>query len=141
MVLAPTTPVDGPPARTRRGLSAGLVPLASVPPVAAADDRGRFEAVALTRDGYHEAFVVCPGRARMRVLFVMSDKPETALEVRVPRAGKVVLRSPHRSALRPSTHGRPVEFNLICGHRIAAPPDFDLVTQLRLLALLERPGC
>jgi hypothetical protein len=65
-------------------LDNGLVPIA--------DDQGRFEAVGLGRVGYHEAFVVCPGRARMRVLFVMSDRPETELEVRVPRAGKVVGR-------------------------------------------------
>jgi thiol-disulfide isomerase/thioredoxin len=65
-------------------LDNGLVPIA--------DDQGRFEAVGLGRVGYHEAFVVCPGRARMRVLFVMSDRPETELEIRVPRAGKVVGR-------------------------------------------------
>lgn len=60
--------------------------------VAVADDQGRFEATGLRRIGYHEAFVVAPGRARMRVLFVMSDRPETELEVQVPRAGKIVGR-------------------------------------------------
>jgi hypothetical protein len=47
------------------------------------DDQGRFDAVGLDPDDYHEAFVVAPGRVRMRVLFVLSDRPETPLEVRV----------------------------------------------------------
>jgi peroxiredoxin len=65
-------------------LDNGLVP--------ATDDQGRFEAVGLSPDGYHEAFVVARGRVRMRVLFVMTDRPETALEVRVPPAGTIVGR-------------------------------------------------
>jgi peroxiredoxin/protocatechuate 3,4-dioxygenase beta subunit len=73
-----------PIAGARFVLQNGLVPTT--------DEQGRFEAVALGPDGYHEAFVVAPGRARMRVLFVMSDRPETELEVRVPRAGTIAGR-------------------------------------------------
>jgi thiol-disulfide isomerase/thioredoxin len=73
-----------PIAGARFVLGNGLIPTT--------DEQGRFEAVALGPDGYHEAFVVAPGRVRMRVLFVMTDRPETELEVRVPRAGTIAGR-------------------------------------------------
>lgn len=52
---------------------------------------GRFELGGLRRAN-HEAFVVAPGRMRMRVLFDTTAKPDTQLDVLVPRAGKIVGR-------------------------------------------------
>jgi hypothetical protein len=40
-----------------------------------------------------------------------------------------------------STLGRPVEVILAGGHRIAVPPGFDAETLLRVVHLLESPGC
>ena len=56
------------------------------------DQDGRFELPALSRTRYHEAFVVAPGRERKRVLFEMSEKPVTDLDVFVKRGGKAVGR-------------------------------------------------
>jgi hypothetical protein len=78
-------------AESARPISGGKMVLDNAV-VATTDDQGWFEAVGLGPDGRHEAFTVCPGRARMRVLFFMSDRAETELEVRVPRAGKIVGR-------------------------------------------------
>ena len=56
------------------------------------DQDGRLEVAGLSRRRYHESFVVAPGRERKRVLFEMSEKPVTDLEVRVPRGGKALGR-------------------------------------------------
>ncbi len=56
------------------------------------DKDGRFEVVSLSREDYHEAIVLIPGRRRKSVLFEMSEKPITELEIRVPVAGKIVGR-------------------------------------------------
>jgi len=55
------------------------------------DGQGRFELGGLDRNN-HEAYVVAPGRMRMRVLFDTTAHAETELEVPVPRAGKIVGR-------------------------------------------------
>ncbi len=52
------------------------------------DREGRFEVGGLSGAEYHESFVVAPGRERKRVLFEMSEKPVTDLEIPVPRGGK-----------------------------------------------------
>jgi sarcosine oxidase gamma subunit len=57
--------------------------------VLTADAEGKFAVGGLERT-HHEAFVVAPGRQRMRVLFDTTAKADTELDVRVPRAGKVV---------------------------------------------------
>jgi beta-lactamase regulating signal transducer with metallopeptidase domain/uncharacterized GH25 family protein len=59
--------------------------------VLTADANGRFEVGGLSRT-HHEAFVVAPGRMRMRVLFDTTAKETTELDVPVPRAGKIVGR-------------------------------------------------
>jgi hypothetical protein len=56
-----------------------------------ADADGRFEVGGLYR-GYHESFVVAPGRMRLRVLFDTTARADTELDVFVPRAGKIVGR-------------------------------------------------
>jgi beta-lactamase regulating signal transducer with metallopeptidase domain len=56
-----------------------------------ADAQGRFEVGGLSRGG-HEAFVVAPGRMRMRVLFDTTARADTELDVPVPPAGKIVGR-------------------------------------------------
>jgi 5-hydroxyisourate hydrolase-like protein (transthyretin family) len=53
---------------------------------------GRFEIGGVSRARYHESFVVAPGRERKRVLFEMSDRPVTELEIPVPRGGRAVGR-------------------------------------------------
>jgi beta-lactamase regulating signal transducer with metallopeptidase domain len=55
------------------------------------DARGRFEVGGLERKN-HEAFVVAPGRMRLRVLFDTTARADTELDVPVPRAGKIVGR-------------------------------------------------
>lgn len=52
---------------------------------------GRFEAGGLDR-GHHEAFVVAPGRLRLRVLFDTTARADTELDVPVPRGGKLAGR-------------------------------------------------
>jgi protocatechuate 3,4-dioxygenase beta subunit len=52
---------------------------------------GRFEIGGLVRTN-HEAFVVAPGRLRMRVLFDTTARADTELDVPVPRGGKIVGR-------------------------------------------------
>src|SRR5262249_37792974 len=52
---------------------------------------GQFAVGGLSRRD-HEAFVVAPGRQRMRVLFDTTAKADTELDVPVPRAGKIVGR-------------------------------------------------
>jgi RNA polymerase sigma factor (sigma-70 family) len=59
--------------------------------VLTADSAGRFQVGGLARTN-HEAFVVAPGRMRMRVLFDTTARAETELDVPVPRAGKIVGR-------------------------------------------------
>jgi beta-lactamase regulating signal transducer with metallopeptidase domain len=59
--------------------------------VLTADADGRFEVGGLPRTN-HEAFVVAPGRMRLRVLFDTTARADTELEVPVPRAGKIVGR-------------------------------------------------
>jgi beta-lactamase regulating signal transducer with metallopeptidase domain/uncharacterized GH25 family protein len=56
-----------------------------------ADARGRFTVGGLARTN-HEAFVVAPGRRRMRVLFDTTARADTELDVPVARAGKIVGR-------------------------------------------------
>lgn len=60
------------------------------------DAAGRFEVGGLTRGG-HEAFVVAPGRQRMRVLFDTTARADTDLDVPVPAAGKIVGRVTDRA--------------------------------------------
>jgi Carboxypeptidase regulatory-like domain len=55
------------------------------------DEAGRFEIGGLSRRD-HEAFVVAPGRMRLRVLFDTTTRADTELEVPVPRAGTMVGR-------------------------------------------------
>ncbi len=55
------------------------------------DSEGRFEVGGLSRTN-HEAFVVAPGRMRMRLLFDTTARAETELDVPVPRGGKIVGR-------------------------------------------------
>jgi beta-lactamase regulating signal transducer with metallopeptidase domain len=52
---------------------------------------GRFQVGGLSREG-HEAFVVAPGRSRMRVLFDTTARADAELDVPVPRGGKIVGR-------------------------------------------------
>ncbi len=59
--------------------------------VLTADSAGRFEVGGLSRTN-HEAFVVAPGRMRMRLLFDTTARAETELDVPVPRGGKIVGR-------------------------------------------------
>jgi hypothetical protein len=59
--------------------------------VLTADAEGRFEVGGLHRS-HHEAFVVAPGRMRMRVLFDTTARANTELDVPVPRGGKIVGR-------------------------------------------------
>src|SRR5207245_950625 len=59
--------------------------------ILAPDRSGRFEVGGLSRT-HHEAFVVAPGRVRMRVLFDTTARADTELDVPVPRAGKIVGR-------------------------------------------------
>ncbi len=56
------------------------------------DQDGRFEVPGLSKSRYHEAFVVAPGRERKRVLFELSEKPTTDLEVAIARGGKAIGR-------------------------------------------------
>jgi beta-lactamase regulating signal transducer with metallopeptidase domain len=59
--------------------------------VLTADARGRFDVGGGPRKN-HEAFVVAPGRVRLRVLFDTTARPDTELDVPVPRGGKIVGR-------------------------------------------------
>ncbi len=59
--------------------------------VLTADADGRAEIGGLARTD-HEAFVVAPGRRRMRVLFDTTATAETQLDIPVARAGKLVGR-------------------------------------------------
>jgi uncharacterized GH25 family protein len=56
-----------------------------------ADDQGRFEAPALTMT-HHEAYPLCPGHERRRILFDTTLRPDAELEIRLPPAGKFVGR-------------------------------------------------
>ena len=55
------------------------------------DARGRFEVPGLEAT-HHEAYTVCPGYERRRFLFDTTGRPDAELELRLPRAGKVVGR-------------------------------------------------
>ena len=55
------------------------------------DAGGRFEAPGLASDN-HEAYPVCPGYERKRFLFDTIGRPDCELELKLPRAGKVVGR-------------------------------------------------
>ncbi len=59
--------------------------------VATANELGIVETGGMTR-GNHEAFVVASGRERKRVLFDLTNRPDAALEIRVPSGVKVVGR-------------------------------------------------
>ncbi len=59
--------------------------------VLTSDAQGRFQVGGLSRD-HHEAFVVAPGRMRMRVLFDTTARADTELDVPVPRGGKIIGR-------------------------------------------------
>jgi protocatechuate 3,4-dioxygenase beta subunit len=55
------------------------------------DADGRFEAPGLEMTN-HEAYPLCPGYERKRILFDTTGRPEADLELRLPKAGKVVGR-------------------------------------------------
>jgi protocatechuate 3,4-dioxygenase beta subunit len=59
--------------------------------VVVADDQGRFEAPGLSM-GNHEAYPLCPGHERRRILFDTTLRPDAKLELRIPPAGNVVGR-------------------------------------------------
>ena len=53
------------------------------------DAQGRFEVGGL-EPTHHEAYPVCPGHERRRVLFDTTGRPDAELELRLPRAGRFV---------------------------------------------------
>ena len=55
------------------------------------DAQGRFEVPGLEAT-HHEAYPVCPGYERRRILFDTTGRPDAELELRLPKAGKVVGR-------------------------------------------------
>ena len=55
------------------------------------DAQGRFEAPGLEMSN-HEAYPLCPGYERRRILFDTTGRPDAELELKLPRAGKVVGR-------------------------------------------------
>ena len=55
------------------------------------DAQGRFEAPGLEPTN-HEAYPLCPGYERRRILFDTTGRPDAELELKLPRAGKVVGR-------------------------------------------------
>lgn len=55
------------------------------------DAQGRFEARGLEMTN-HEAYPLCPGFERRRILFDTTGRPDAELELKLPRAGKVVGR-------------------------------------------------
>jgi protocatechuate 3,4-dioxygenase beta subunit len=55
------------------------------------DAEGRFEAPGLDMTN-HEAYPLCPGYERKRILFDTTGRPDARLELKLPRAGKVVGR-------------------------------------------------
>ncbi len=55
------------------------------------DAQGRFEASGLEMT-HHEAYPLCPGYERKRILFDTTGRPDAELELKLPRAGKVVGR-------------------------------------------------
>jgi protocatechuate 3,4-dioxygenase beta subunit len=55
------------------------------------DAQGRFEARGLEMTN-HEAYPLCPGYERRRILFDTTGRPDAELELKLPRAGKVVGR-------------------------------------------------
>ncbi len=55
------------------------------------DAEGRFEAPGLDTTN-HEAYPLCPGYERKRILFDTTGRPDAELELRLPRAGVVVGR-------------------------------------------------
>lgn len=57
----------------------------------AVDAEGRFEAPGLELTN-HEAYPLCPGFARQRILFDTTGRPDAELELKIPRAGRVVGR-------------------------------------------------
>ena len=58
--------------------------------VPVSDHDGRFEVAGLHRATHHAASVVAPGREHKLVLFDLSERPTTDLEVAVPRGAKAV---------------------------------------------------
>ena len=55
------------------------------------DAQGRFEAPGLEMT-HHEAYPLCPGYERKRILFDTTGRADAELELKLPRAGKVVGR-------------------------------------------------
>ena len=55
------------------------------------DAQGRFEAPGLEMT-HHEAYPLCPGYERKRILFDTTGRPDAELELKLPKAGKVVGR-------------------------------------------------
>lgn len=55
------------------------------------DAQGRFDAPGLEMTN-HEAYPLCPGHERRRILFDTTGRPDAELELALPRAGKVVGR-------------------------------------------------
>lgn len=76
-------------AETGKPLAGGRLVLDNgLEPVADAD--GRIDLGGVSRARYHEAFVVAPGRERKRILFEMSERPVTELELAIPGGAKAV---------------------------------------------------
>jgi hypothetical protein len=73
---------------TKKPIAGGKLYL-SAARILTTDADGKFSAGGLERTN-HEAFVVAPGRMRLRVLFDTTAKADTALDIPVPRAGKIV---------------------------------------------------
>lgn len=55
------------------------------------DGQGRFETSGLEMTN-HEAYPLCPGYERKRILFDTTGRPDAELELKLPRAGKVIGR-------------------------------------------------
>jgi Carboxypeptidase regulatory-like domain len=55
------------------------------------DAQGRFEALGLELT-HHEAYPLCPGYERKRILFDTTGRPDAELELKLPKAGKIVGR-------------------------------------------------
>jgi hypothetical protein len=53
------------------------------------DSQGRFEAPGLELT-HHEAYPLCPGFERRRILFDTTARPDAELELKLPGAGKIV---------------------------------------------------
>ncbi len=55
------------------------------------DAEGRFDAPGIASTN-HEAYPVCPGYERRRILFDTTGRPDAVLELKLPKAGKIIGR-------------------------------------------------